>query len=58
MSRPQSVNQWYPAMTVRTSSPAARARGLLGTPGGGDDELVRREYELRFEPWLLGAACN
>src|ERR671936_48830 len=23
VSRPQSVNQWYPAMTVRTSSPSA-----------------------------------
>jgi hypothetical protein len=26
VSRPQSVNQWYPAMTVRISSPMAWAR--------------------------------
>ena len=28
VSRPQSVNQWYPAMMVRTSSPAACARAV------------------------------
>src|SRR6185503_11242294 len=46
VSRPQSVNQWYPAINVHASSPAIRARVILVAACGADHEGVGREHEL------------